>query len=233
MVYCSKCGKKNKDNIKFCIHCGTSLKADKKQKTPEKDDDIHKDIKEMGEKLEKKIEDAAENFGKKADDFGKNIGKRFDKAGKDFGSWYDRSFGIFGPLVTSFLGLIILRFIIGVMSFLREDIITLGEIGDILYSYLLWFFGLMLLSSYNTYFYKKYKKKYRWISPIFSTIGFIVSIWICAKILVILGNNFSIDFLLTIADFINSYLVIIFVLALFVGYAYHLFTMVSEEYSKK
>ena len=91
----------------------------------------------------------------------------------------------------------------------------------------------MLLSSYNTYFYKKYKKQYRWISPIITTIGFVVSIWICAKILVILGNNFDISLLLTIAYYINTYLAIIFVLALFIGYAYHLFTITIGDYSKK
>jgi hypothetical protein len=232
MVYCSKCGEENKDDTKFCIHCGTQIKG-KKEKTPEKDEDIYEDIKEMGKRVNKKIEDAAESFGKKADDFGKNIEKRFDKAGKGVESWYDRSYGIFGPLITSFLGLIILRFIIGVMSYLRVEIITLGEISDILYTYLLWFFGLMLLSSYNTYFYKRYKKQYRWISPVFSAIGFVISIWIGAKILVVIGNNFSINFLLTIAYYINTYLIFILVIALFIGYTYHLVSFFSEDLSKK
>lgn len=234
MVYCSKCGKKNKVNTNFCINCGFELIVDKKDKTPEKKvEDIAEDIKDRGEKLGKKIEKVAETFGKEADDFGKRIEKRFDKAGKGFESWYYRSFGVFGPLVTSFLGLIILRFVIGIMSYLADDIITLGEIGDLLYSYLLWFFGLMLLSSYNTYFYKKYKKQYRWISPIFSSIGFVVFIWLGAKILKILGTNFDISFLSTIAYYINTYLIFIFVLALFIGYVYHLFMLTLGDHSKQ
>ena len=40
MIYCSKCGKKNKDDTKFCIYCGTPLKVDKKDKTSDKDEDL-------------------------------------------------------------------------------------------------------------------------------------------------------------------------------------------------
>jgi hypothetical protein len=234
MVYCSKCGRNIKDDTEFCIYCGDHLKVNTEEKTPEKkSEDIKEEIKDIGEKLEKKIEDATETLGKKAEDVGKRIEKRFKNVSKSYGSWYNRNFGIFGPLISSFLGLIILRLIIGIMSYIGKDIQVIKEIGDFLLLYILWFFGLMLLSSYNTYFYSKYKKKYRWISPFFSALEFAVSLWIGAKILVIIDNNLDIILLSTIAEYIDTYLVLIFILVILIGYIYHLFMLAWDVNSKK
>jgi hypothetical protein len=106
------------------------------------------------------------------------------------------------------------------------DLTVLGNISDFLYEYFLLLFGLMLISSYNTYFYRKYKKQYRWISPLISTIVFIVIIWIIAQIFIIIDT----PILSSIASFIDTYLPVIFVVIIILSYG---FMMVIHSFTKE
>jgi len=214
MVYCNKCGKKNEDNARFCIKCGSSLKLEKNKK----EEELAEKIKKIGEKVGKKIEKTAEEVGKQVE-------KSVEQAGKGFGSWYYRTFGVFGPLVSSFLGLIILRFIIEILSLSSTEVTVLGVISEFLYDYILLFFILMLLSSYNSYFYRHYKRQFRWFYPVFSAIGFGVFLWLAAKILLILDTSLDIPILASIASFIETYLVLISIFVLLIGYIYQMFTV--------
>jgi hypothetical protein len=197
MVYCNKCGKKNEDNARFCIKCGSSLKLEKNKK----EEELTEKVKKIGEKVGKKIEKTAEEVGKQVE-------KSVEQAGKGFGSWYYRTFGVFGPLVSSFLGLIILRFIIEILSLSSTEVTVLGVISEFLYDYILLFFILMLLSSYNSYFYRHYKRQ-----------------WLAAKILLILDTSLDIPILASIASFIETYLVLISIFVLLIGYIYQMFTV--------
>jgi len=78
----------------------------------------------------------------------------------------------------------------------------------------------MLLNTYNSYFNRKYKKQYIWIFPAVSTISFTVTIWIISKILIILDENLNIPVLTTIANFIDNYIILIFILALLLSYSF-------------
>ncbi len=217
-MYCKKCGLKNKDNADFCTKCGTKLEIKDGEKSVE--EDISKQVEKAGVAFER----AAKNFGDAAERVGKRIEQKMEKAGKGFEGWYDKKFGIFGPLIWSFLGIIILRLIIGVMAI--TDLTVLVTISDFLYEYFLLLFGLMLISSYNTYFYRKYKKQYRWISPLISTIVFIVIIWIIAQIFIIIDT----PILSSIASFIDTYLPVIFVVIIILSYG---FMMVILPFTKE
>ena len=232
MVYCSKCGKKNEDDAEFCSKCGAPLiKKFKEESTSfeKKVEDFAEDAEKLGDKTGKKVEEVAKRFGEAADEIGKRFEKKMDKAGKEFESWFDQTFGIARPLISSFFGLIILRFIIEVMARSVDDFPVLSDLSMFLYSYLLLFFVLMLLSSYNSYFYSKYKKKYRWFSPFFSSIGFIILIWIVSKIFIILDNALDIPALAIIASFIENYIIAIFVFVLIIGYLVLMFRASTEK----
>jgi len=210
MVYCSKCGKKNDDDAEFCSKCGTALDNENIEKTFEK----------QMKKTAKKLEEKAEKFGKSMDHAGKRFETRIENTFEDFQKWFDNKFKFAGPLIWSFLGLIILRIIIWFFDISRDEQIILGELSDFLLSYILIFFGLMLLNTYNSYFNRKYKKQYSWIFPGISTISFTVSIWIFLKFLIILDNNLNIPVLTDIANFIDNYIIFIFVLALIISYSF-------------
>lgn len=222
MVYCSKCGAKNDDNAEFCSKCG------KKMFTYNKKDKFEKQAK----KTEKLIEEKAEQFGEAIEKAGKRFELKMENAFKDFQKWYDNKFKIIGPLIWSFLGLIILRFIILLFKN-ADDIDVLMEIGDFLYSYLLILFGLMLLNTFNSYFNRVYKKQYRLVSPAVSVISFVISLWIISKIFIILDTNLDIAILTTIANFINNYIILIFVIVLLLSYIFVLFILPFEKDNKK
>ena len=212
MVYCTKCGKKNDDDAEFCSKCGIRLDFQDKEEKFEK----------RVKKATNKIEEKAEELGKSIEKAGKRFERKMEKSFEDFQKWYDEKFNIFGPLIWSFLGLIILRFIILLFAYSGDEFIVLGKLSDFLYSNILIFFGLMLLNTYNSYFKRKYKKQYKWISPGISTISFIVTIWLISKIFIILDTNLDIPVLTTIANFIDTYIILIFVIVLILTYSFEM-----------
>ncbi|KYK27784.1 hypothetical protein AYK20_02050 [Thermoplasmatales archaeon SG8-52-1] len=224
MTYCTKCGKKNDDDAEFCSKCGVRLD------TKDKKNSNKKQLKKTG----KIIEEKAEEFGKSIEKAGIRFESKFENSIKDFQKWYDNKFKVAGPLIWSFLGLIILRLIISLMDRSGDDVVVLGEISDFLYSYLLILFGLMLLNFYNSYLNRTYKKQYRFISPAISTISCVVTLWILSKILIIIDTNLEIPFLASIANFIDEYIFVIFIVILLLGYCFELIIKpFAKEVSKK
>jgi cation transport ATPase len=230
MVYCPHCGKKNEDDAPFCTSCGTSLNIHAKDTALKRHaDDFAQTAEKLGKKAGKKIEQAATRFGEETKGAGKRFEKKMDKAGKGFENWYDRTFGIAGPLISSFLGLIVLRLVIGGMDLAADDLPLLGTLSAFLYTYFLVFFGLMLLSSYSSYFSRHYKHQFRWILPGISAVGLTVVLWITASLLVILDEALDILALVWIALFIETYIIAIFVFILLVAYLILSFTVFMEQ----
>lgn len=211
-MYCSKCGKENKDEAEYCNKCGAKLSKSAKNKKEESQQEPKKET--------KSIEQVAKGFGEKAEQVGKRIEYRFNKRSEDFNQWFDQIFGIFGPLIWAFLALIILRIIIFGMDIIGDDSVVIGQIGDVLYEHILLIFGLMLVSTYNSYLLRKYKKQYRWISPAVSTAVFIAILWIITKIFIVIDTELDIPVLTSIATFIESYLWIIFIAVILISYGF-------------
>ena len=221
-MYCSKCGKKNKEDAEYCNQCGTELIKTSKNKTEESE--------QVPSKETKSIEQVAKEFGEGIERIGQRLEKRFDKTSEGFNQWFDQIFGIFGPLIWAFLALIILRIIIFGMDIVEDDYTVIGRIGNVLYNYLLLIFGLMLVSTYNSYLLRKYKNQYRWISPAISTAVFIVILWIIAKVFIVIDAELDIPILTSVATFIESYLWIIFIAIILISYG---FMMVLTPLEKK
>lgn len=222
MVYCSDCGKKINDDSNFCKECG--------KKINEKiDNEVVKNIEKFAKKTANNFEKNAEVFGKKFEKLGKRIENKFDRSAKNFESWHDRYFGIFGPIIGSFLGLIIIRIIIEIMALNPTVFPIMAKTSELLYPYQLIFFGLMILSSYTNYFIRKYEL-FKLISPLTTSIGFVVSIWIFSTIYNELYNslenfpNFTI-----ISDFIINNIIIIFIIAIIFGYIVNIFQLFYKK----
>jgi phage shock protein PspC (stress-responsive transcriptional regulator) len=77
MVYCQKCGVKNKDNSRYCIKCGNSLTltSDKSNSFEKQIGDFAEEVEHLGKKAGKTIERGAKGFSEEV----KDIGKRVDK----------------------------------------------------------------------------------------------------------------------------------------------------------
>ena len=232
MEYCIKCGVKLPEKAEFCTKCGTPIKSSGEPKKEIKDKkSIEEQIEETAEDIGKKAEQIGKKIEKKAEQFGKRIEKKADDFGYYINQWYDKTFKIAGPLIGAFIGLIVMRIIIYVIQASGEDIFIATALGEGLHEYLLIIFASMLLSGYNTYFYRKYKHQYQWIHPLISAIGFIIGTWIAAQIMLIISQSNDTPILEAIGTFINTYLIGIFILALIIAYVAQLTfgSYVSQE----
>ena len=219
MDYCIKCGAKPPEKAEFCTKCGTPIKSSDEPKKEIKDKkSIEEQIEETAEDIGKKAEQIGKRIGEKADRFGKKIEKKTDDAGDHITQWYNKTFKIAGPLFGAFIGLIILRIIIYIIQAAGEDIFIATALSEGLYDYLLIILASMLLTGYNTYFYRKYKPQYKWIYPLISAIGFIFGAWIAAKIMLFIHESDTTPIIGAIGGFIDTYLVGIFILALIIAY---------------
>jgi len=196
LVYCIKCGEEQADTAKFCTKCGAKM--------PTSSESIGTD---NSESFEKKIEKKAEAFEKKADAFGTH-----------FNHWYDETFGILGPLIGAFISLIVLRIIIYVIQAASDEIFIFTALGQGLYNYLIFIFISILISSYNTYLNRKYHQQYLFIYPFIGAIGFIIGFWVLAQILLFVNQSNVTPIFATIGEFINTYLIVFFALAIIIGY---------------
>jgi len=194
MKYCAKCGAELSEKAEFCTKCGTPIKSSDEAKKETKDE----------KPIEEKIEETTQAIGKKVEQIGKKIEKKADDVGDHINQWYNKTFKIAGPLIGAFIALIIIRIIIYIIQASGDDIYIATALGEGLYEYLLIIFGSMLLSGYNTYFYRKYKHQYQWIYPLISAIGFIIGAWIAAQIMLIINQSDDTPILEAIGTFIDT-----------------------------
>jgi uncharacterized membrane protein YvbJ len=60
MVYCTKCGTKNEEDVEYCIKCGASLWVSREKR-------LERRAKEWGEEFGRRAEEWGEEFGRRAE----------------------------------------------------------------------------------------------------------------------------------------------------------------------
>jgi hypothetical protein len=231
MADCPKCGKNNVDDAAFCINCGTSLKSDTASTIERHVKMFAQDMEQMGKNLGESMTHAAKRIQGDSRDMGKRFEQRIDQAGKHMENWYDRTFGVLGPLLTSFIFLIILRLVIEIVRISGDEVPEMGTITAVILIYLLPLFGTTLLSNYTSYFSRK-SFKFRIFSPLFHSIVLVIFLWIIAKILDTLRYRLQIAALGTAAVNIENSLPTVFVFFLLIGYVILAMTMPREQEKK-
>jgi len=242
MVYCSKCRKQNEDDAEYCSKCGNHLTVTKKsyKETSVKSASFGKQVEDfavgvgqIGKKAGEKIEKTTKRIGKETHDLGKRIEKATERASSRVESWYDRTFGIFGPLVSSFICIIVLRLAIEGLRIGAEDTPVLGEVGDALQYYLLLIFVVVLLSSYTSYLSKKYKP-FRWVSPAVIAVLVVVVSFVVVNIVSVVGRGTGEPDLANVeTEWREKYMLMTFVIVLLVGYLINVATVAWEKDKNK
>lgn len=231
MVRCPKCGTLNDDDALFCTKCGASLKSDAASPLEQHAKSFAKDMEQMGKNLGESVTHAVKRIQSDSQDIGKRVEQRIDHAGNSMENWYHRAFGIFGPLLESFIFLIVFRIIIMVMDLPNQQTPEIHTIAAILLVYILPFFALSLLSNYTNYFSKKYFQ-FKIFSPLLYAIFFVVFCWIISRILYDVSAYFTISNLQTAALSLENSLPTIFIFVLLLGYVILILSLPRDQKKK-
>ena len=231
MLHCPKCGTLNDDDAIFCTKCGASLKSDATSPLEQPARSFAQDMEQVGKNLGESISHAAKRIQTESQDIGKRIEQRVDHASKSMENWYDRTFGIFGPLLSSFIFLIIFRIAIMIMEIPSMQTLETNKVAAILLVYIIPLFLVTLLSNYIQYFTRK-SYKFRVFSPLFYAITLILLLWIIAKILYDASVSFALSDLGTAAASLETSLPTIFIFALLIGYLILFMSMPRDQERK-
>jgi len=228
MFSCPKCGTLNDDDAIFCTKCGVSLKSDAASTIERHAKMFAQDMEQMGKKLGESMTHTVKRMEGDSHDIGKRIEHRVDYASKHVENWYNRNFGIFGPLLESFIFLIVLRLAIIVLEIPSVWTLETDKIAAILLVYILPLFAVTLLSNYTKYFARK-SYKFRVFSPLFYAITLILFLWIIAKILYDVSVRFTLSDLRTVAVSLENSLPTIFIFVLLIGYVILFLSMPRDQ----
>ena len=226
-----KCETINDDDAIFCTKCGAPLKSDATSPLEQHAKKFAQDMDQMGKNLGASISHAAQRIQTDSQDIGKRFEQRVDHASKYMENWNDRTFGIFGPLLSSFIFLIIFRIAIMVMEIPSMQTLETNKVTAILLAYILPLFLITLLSNYIQYFARK-SYKFRVFSPLFYAITIILLLWIVAKILYDVSVSFALSDLGTAAVSLETSLPTIFIFVLLIGYVILFLSMPRDQERK-
>lgn len=234
MINCPKCGTKNDDDVAFCTNCGVSLRTDVASTIERHAKRFAKDMEQTGKKVGKTMAQTAKKIQEETHERSSHIERRISHASRYTENWYDQRFGILGPLLSSFIFLIIFRLVILIVQSIQgtaEEIRVMSAVAAVLLIYLLPLFCITLLSNYTKYFSKK-SYQFRMFSPLFHTIAFVIMLWIVVKILTDLSVRLTLPEMKTAAMNIEQLLPTIFVFILLIGYVVLAMNMPREPERK-
>jgi hypothetical protein len=217
MVECPKCKKINDDDSVFCSKCGTPLKSTAPPTAEQYAKKFAQDMEQLGKNIGETFSQAAQRIQEESHHVGRHMEYRIDHASRHMENWYDRTFGILGPLLSSFIFLIILRLAIEIVKISANTLPDIDAITSVILLYLLPLFGISLLSNYTAYFARK-SYKFRIFSPLLHSIAFVLILWVIAQILGALEGRLHIADLGVAATNIENLLPTVFVFVLLIGY---------------
>ena len=217
MVSCPKCGTKNDDDAMFCTHCGSPLRSDVGTTINRHAKQFAQDMEQMGKRIGDQMSRSAKEIHESTQTRAQRFQQRVDNTSQRTGNWYDQTFGVVGPLLSSFIFLIVFRLVLLVLEIPSTETPEINTVGAILSVYILPLFAITLLSNYSQYFARKYYQ-FRIFSPILYAITVTLLFWVLSKILYDAGVRFSVADLRSGATSLETSLPSIFVFVLLLGY---------------
>ena len=231
MANCPKCGSKNDDDALFCTNCGTPLHSDIGSTIERHAKRFAKDMEEMGKKAGEQMAQNAKQIHDHNQWRTKRFEQRMDQIGHRAENWYDHTFGIFGPLLASFVFLIVFRFVLVLMEIPSTETPDMNKVAAVLVVYVLPLFAVTLLHNYTKYFARK-SHQFRMFSPLFYAISLVLILWILSKILFDISRSFTIANLGPAAVSLENSLPSVFVFVLLLGYVI-LFLNIQRDETRK
>ncbi len=217
MVSCPKCGTKNDDDAMFCTHCGSSLRSDIGATIERHAKQFAEDMEQVGKKVGDQMARSAKQIRDSTQAGARQFERRADHVSHRAGNWYNQTFGVLGPLVSSFIFLIVFRLAIAVLEIPSTETPEMNTVAAILLPYVLPLFAISLLSNYTQYFARKYYQ-FKIFSPLLYAVTVTLLFWVLSRILNDAAGHFSIADLQSGAVSLETSLPTIFVFVLLLGY---------------
>lgn len=176
--------------------------------------------KDWGEKFGKRMEKRGKDFAEEMQDLGERFGRRMDRRDKE---WKYRWFGVFGfigPLIGSILGLVFLGILIWLLKFINLPLNSsfISSVSNFLFVNLHWFFAVFLFFGYSDYFSKRFHTTFWIVSPITTSIGTIIVIWISTWVLNLINASVQSSLIASVSNFLRANLLSLFIIFLVLGY---------------
>lgn len=194
MVYCSQCGTESPPDAAFCRKCGARLHP-----------------------WSSRFEWHMDQFSRDMEHLGDRIDQRVRYHRWYAGSRYDHAFGIFGPLVGSVIGFVILVVFIAILEAAAPSTPYASQIAVFFKDNLLVFFGLMLVSGYTTYAARRYRP-FRWVSPLIGAVIFFIVFTLVTQFLIDLSTVPGTHDLTGVIDLLKFLAIPLTLLILVLGY---------------
>ncbi|HVQ00614.1 MAG TPA: zinc ribbon domain-containing protein [Candidatus Thermoplasmatota archaeon] len=231
MQTCKNCGTENDDAALYCKHCGVSFKTGVSAPASTVDQRMKgfaQDMDQLGKRVGDRVSQAAQRVADRTSKAGRRFEQRTDHISRSAQSRYDRTFGIIGPLVSSFIFLIIMRIVVELLQLSPDNVRVFQILGASLYTYLLILFGVTLLSNYTQYFARR-SLQFRVFSPILIAVVPVVWLWVAMQVLITLSDPLKLPELKTAASTINSILPTVFIFVLLIGYVVFALDLSREQ----
>jgi len=177
-----------------------------------------------GERFGKRLEKGSKNFEEELEQLGRDLKRHMEHKGKKIETKcrgiFLGTFGIVGPLIGSVFGLVLLALGVWLLELinmnLHNNFILL--LTNFLSTNMPWFFGAMLLFSYTRYSSRLYPEIYWIASPLVTSIGLIIFVWIAAWMLNIINVFVGSSLIESASFFLYDNLFKMFILFVVLGY---------------
>ncbi len=176
--------------------------------------------------------EAGRKMGEAFGQMGRTWGYEAGRTGHRFENWWDQTLGIAAPLVSGFIGVVILLFAIialGIIATFSEHADFWNDLVSFVERNLWLFVGLIFLNSFSNYFHRRYRKTWMWVMPVTIAIGSLGGFWIFAQVLEIAAADLGHPRLGDLANIIEFMLPVIFVLMLVLGYLMVFWITIGER----
>jgi len=176
-----------------------------------------------GRKRARKRSVKATQWEKRVGDFSEEmsfIGERAERRGKEWDTWFHRTFGVVGPFISAVFGIIIFALCVAALGLVSQQTgsIVLASIHGFLLGKEGLFFLIFLFFSYMSYLSRAASEAYVPFSPLVGSVGAVIAFWLVAQAMKVVNAPLGVDALGRVASWIDSHLLWILGLALFIGY---------------
>lgn len=217
MAICTKCNTWNPDSSTKCMNCGSELPGAKDGQTPA--------VPATALGPEQTTEDLGRRIEAGLRKLGESVEREITQEKHRLIRSWDRAFGLLAPVVSGAIGCVVLLVALVVMDSLAasgDNRRFWEQLGDFVAEYILLFIALFFLSSFQNYFNRNHRDKFRWISPVLTATAFAAWFWVFSQILFIAGRELQDEVVHDLARFFELMVPVVFVLALGIGYTVQL-----------